>query len=395
MSSAVKDSPQEKALTVAQKINGDLEAKKLDGFIVLTVPTIQEVPAMHRLVLKVVKPEMEYRTEGNRSILVSNDLYPQAGGSVAFRRNFYDKLAGAAGIQWVYHAFRRMDNGSNPRFCHYQAVGIIKGLDGQWVTKVGDKAIDMDVMEQELRDKCWDRANGYVERAKTALPGSPQKDDKLAVEFVKEFPTHSDQARWVEEKVRPDALQIQKHIVARAQTGAMSRVVEKALSLKKSYTKEELNKGFVFASLVFTPDETNPIDRKFMLDEASGARSALYPAAPTSVQGAPEIPAEVMASGRMPDFEEVEAEYVDPIGGFTKPGTSSTPTKEEAMRADFMGADPKGQAEVLQGLIKVKGWTTKIDGNPATWTAQDRGKFFDVLMARPDVPDASGPKLPF
>jgi hypothetical protein len=312
---------------------------------------------------------------------------------VAFRRNFYDKLAGAAGIQWVYHAFRRMDNGSNPRFCHYQAVGIIKGLDGQWVTKVGDKAIDLDVMEQELRDKCWDRANTYVELATDPGP-TPTDDVKLALQFVKEFPSHADRARWVEEKVRPDALQIQKHIVARAQTGAMSRVVEKALALKKSYTAKELEKGFVFASLVFTPDETNPIDRKFMLDEASGARSALYPAAPGSSSHSPEIPAEVMHRGGMPDYEEVEAEDVEPIGGFRQPGKAE-PTKDEQLRADFHAGNPKEQAEVLRDLIRRKGWTTKIDGEPEKWTAQDRGKFLDALLARPDVPETGTAKLPF
>lgn len=395
MSTAMKDTSQEHALTVAQKINGDLETKKKEGYLVLTVPCIQQVPAMHRLIIKVVKPECEYRDNK----LISTDLYPQAGGSVAFRRNFYDKLAGAAGIQWVYHAFRRMDNGSNPRFCHYQSVGIIKGLDGQWRTVVADKAIDMDVMEQELRDKCWERADNYIELAKDPMP-TPTKEQKLAMEFVKSFPTHADRARWVEEKVRPDALQIQKHIVARAQTGAMSRVVEKALSLKKSYTAKELEKGFVFASLVFTPDETNPIDRKFMLDEASGARSALYPAAPTAASpGTPEIPAEVMQHGQMPDYPEVEAEDVQPIGGFSQPtSANNAPSKEESLRADFLAAEPKGQAEVLLALIKRKGWATKIDGDPETWTMQDRLQFLDVLMARPDAGDAgdaSKPKLPF
>lgn len=394
MTTAVQHISHEKSLTVAKAINGELEAKLKEGFIVLTVPTIQEVPAMHRLVVKVVKPEMEYKERK----LISNDLYPQAGGSVAFRRNFYDKLAGAAGIQWVYHAFRRMDNGSNPRCCHYQAVGIIKGLDGQWVTKVGDKAIDMDVMEQELRDKCWERAQDYMAIAEdmVAHPASnPTDKQKLAREFATEFSTHEARARWVEEKVRPDALQIQKHIVARAQTGAMSRVVEKALSLKKSYSAKELEKGFVFASLVFTPDETNPIDRKFMLDEASGARSALYPAAPTPSHVAPEIPMEVMATNRMPDYTDTELEEAEVVHVQVKPADSSAPSKDEVLRADFKEANPKGQAEMLGDLIKSKGWPSAIDGNPATWTAQDRGKFLEVLLSRPDVEEAGKPKLPF
>ena len=389
MSQAGKDSSQEKALTVAQQINGELERKKLEGYIVLTVPTIQEVPAMHRLVLKVVKPEMEMKDRK----LISNDLYPQAGGSVAFRRNFYDKLAGAAGIQWVYHAFRRMDNGSNPRFCHYQAVGIIKGLEGQWVTKVADKAIDMDVMEQELRDKCWERANNYVELATDPTP-APDDDIKLARAFVKEYPTQADRGRWVEEKIRPDALQIQKHIVARAQTGAMSRVVEKALSLKKSYLAKELEKGFIFGSLVFTPDETNPIDRKFMLDEASGARSALYPASPTSSPNTPDIPSEVMQRGGMPDYDEVETLDVEPIGGFSQPGRSTTPTNEESQRADFVAGNPKEQVEVIQALIKRKGYAGKIEGDMTKWKVGDRTAFFDRLMGMPELAAASD-KLPF
>jgi len=392
--------PEERGLTVVQQINKELEAKQKEGYIVLGVPTLQHPPALHRLVVKKVTPDL---TITNEKKVISTDLYPQAGGMVSFRRNFYDKLADAAGIKWAYHAFRRMDSGRDPRFCHYQAVGLIKGMDGQWRPVVADKALHMDTMEQELRDNYRAKAEAYLH------------DPKEGPDFKKAFPTPRDVEAWIEEKVRKDALQIQKHIVARAQTGAMNRVVEKALSLRKAYKPEELKKGFVFATLMFSPDPDHPMDRQHMLDEASGAKAALWAPAPAT-----EVPPEIMHSGRSPEYPEVDGEIIEferkdtaPVGSAkeeaqpvkateatTKPASSTDPgtrpSPAEQARADFQAADVEQQLKILNELIQRKQFDTKkVQGNPAKWTALHRLQFYDHLIGLPDPGGPTTAPLPW
>ena len=69
-------------------------------------------------------------------------------------------------------------------------------------------------------------------------------------------------AAWVEEKVRQDKLQIKKHMLARAQTGAMSRAI-KSIGMRETYTAEELQHPFVFPKLVFEPDPNFFITNNF------------------------------------------------------------------------------------------------------------------------------------
>jgi len=246
-------------------------------------------------------------------------------------------------------------------------------LDGTWRKILGDKEIRMSVIREELTDSKREKAQSYL------------NDPKDGPEFRRLYP---DPEIWIQEQVRTEALQIKKHIMSRAQTGALARAT-KSIGIRETYTPAELQKPFVFPKLVFSPDPNHPQDRAFLLAQGAGAMNQLYkleqpvtPAQP-SMLAVPQaqVPREV--AFLMPPEELEDQKHGEP-------------TKEEVLRADFLAADPKGQAEVLRELMKNKGWTTAVDGNPVTWTAQDRGKFFEVLLARPDVADVAGkPKLPF
>lgn len=381
MSTATTHTHETKALTVVEQINRELEAKRKDGCHVLSVYTIQDPPPLHRLTIQVVQLDLQLaRVDGSKfPKVVSTDVYPQAGGMVSLRRNAYDKLAAAAGIQWAYHAFGRKDDGRNPRYCHYEAVGLIKEMNGAWRTVVADKAIDMDVMEAELRNNYQAKAESY----RTAPDSDIPKD-------FRHVTSPAAANAWVEEKVRLDALQIQKHIVARAQTGAMSRVVEKALSLRKSYRPDELQKPFVFAALVFTPNPDHPQDRQFMLEQGAGATAALYAPPPTSTAAREAQRTDLPVQG----FPMVEADYIDHEPASPAQATAAAPTKDEQLRADFLSAEPAQQVEILTMLMRRKAYVGKVQGDLVKWAVQDRTKFYDRLTAMPDAQATTGHSAP-
>lgn len=359
---------------VLNKMNSGLEEYRKRGAHVMAPMTIQTIPPMHKPVLVAVtidiKPE-------------SKEVYPQKGGGVSLTSLAWKKLADAIGIQWVTEECRRLDNGQDPNRCEYRMVGRIKALDGTWRKLMADKEIRMEIIQEELRDNYRLKAQDILDDPK----GGPQF--KLA---------YPDANVWVEEKVRVDALQIKKHILARTQTGALARCI-KSIGIRETYTKDELAKPFVFPKLVPELDQNNPDDRAYLRAQAAGAIDQLY--RPAERASAP--PQAVVLA----DVSEAFPEQTDvgfrpqPTSQPTPPaastGTSGAPSPDELLRGDFTSADARGQKEVLVGLMKRKGYGGKVTGDIAAWTSQQRSGFFDRLLGMPDVVSA-GPvsdALPF
>lgn len=361
------ETPAEQALI--GRINKQLTDAKTGGAHVLAPLTLQTIPAMHRPV--VVSVQIDTNP-------ANKEVYQQRGGGLSLSAIAFKKLADAMGIQWVQEECGRIDDGKDPDLVHYRMVGLIKALDGTWRKILGDKEIRISVIEEELTDSYRERAEKYA------------NDPKDGPGFKSRYPTPQAVEGWVAEKVRQDALQMRKHMLARAQSGALARAT-KSIGIRETYTAQELMKPFVFPKLVFSPDPNHPQDRAFLLAQGAGAMGQLYKVEQPVTAAQPSMMA--LPPAQAP--REV-AFLAPPDDGASL--SDNIPTKEESLRADFLAAEPKGQAEVLRELIKRKGWTTKIDGEPETWTAQDRSEFLDVLLARPDAGDAGDagkPKLPF
>jgi hypothetical protein len=347
---------------ILNKINERLQQEKGQGAHILAPLTLQTIPAMHRPVVVSVQIDPDPKNK---------EVYPQRGGGLTLSAIAFKKLGDAMGIQWVEEECGRLDDGTDPDYVHYRMTGLIKALDGTWRKILGDKEIRMSVIIEELTDNNREKAKAYLE------------DPKDGPEFRR---AHPDPEVWIREKVRQEALQIKKHLLSRAQTGALARAT-KSIGIRETYTAAELQKPFVFPKLVFSPDPNHPQDRAFLLAQGAGAMNQLYKV-------------EQPATAAQPSLLAVPAAHVPRDVAFLMPPDdpeeqTSTPTKDEALRADFLAGNPKEQAEVLTHLIRWKGWTTKIDGDPAKWTAGDRMKFFDVLMARSDVEETGAAKLPF
>lgn len=361
-----------KSQEMVTAINKELANWKQNGAHVLAPITLQTIPAMHRPVLAVVYIDPDPKKK---------EVYPQKGGGLSLSAIGWKKLADAMGMQWDDDKSRRVDDGKDPNRCEFRMVGRIKALDGTWRKIMGDKEIRMENVIEELRDNYRDKAEQY------------QQDPKDGPEFRRRFPTPADVDRWIEEKVRQDALQIKKHLLSRAQTGAMARAI-KSIGIRETYTKEELAKPFVFPKLVAEFDPNHPEDRAFLRAQAAGAIDQLYQPVQRATEAQPAALALPDPTAAFPEHAALEFHPAD------RPAPASPPAQPEPpdhLRADFNAADPRGQKEVLERLIKQKGYTGKVTGDMAAWTAQQRAGFFDRLSAMPDVakPASAPDPLPF
>lgn len=353
-----------------EDINQQLQEWKQKGCHLLSPLTLQMIPPMHRVVVTAVEIDPNP---------VHKEVYPQKGGGLSLSAISFKKLLDAMGVRWNVAQCGRTDDGSNPNLIRYRMVGQIKGFDGVWHDIFGEKEISLDTVVEELTDNYRQKAIDY------------EKDPKDGPAFKQRFPTTDAVDGWIREKVRQDALQIKKHMLARAQTGAMARAC-KSRGLRETYTLEELKRPFVFPSLVPELDVNNEGDRDFLRRQAMGATDLLYPTAPASAKPDSPRPAVTVSTGDL-NIIDVPAQP-DSFTTTSEPAQSTDPTPAESLRADFLACDPKGQTEVLQKLMKRKAYTGKIQGELSKWTAQDRTAFFDRLV---QLPDASGAPsaLPF
>jgi hypothetical protein len=192
---------------------------------------------------------------------MSSDIYPVGGGKFGLGKAPLDRIAGAAGVDWDPVLTRRLDDGRDPHYCMFQAVGTVRSFDGTRRTITGTK-------EMDLRD------------------GSPQCEALAA----RKRDGSGDASTQIRE--------MRLHILGHAETKAKLRAI-RSLGIQTSYQSEELERPFAVARLMFTGRTQDPaLRREFarMTAEAMiGGTRALYgataaPALPPPVS-APAAPA--------------------------------------------------------------------------------------------------------
>lgn len=179
---------------------------------------------------------------------VYKETYAIPGGAkVGLGKVVLDRIAAAAGISWGGPREGRLDDSSDPHYCHYRAVGTFRDLGGQIRVVEADKEID-------LRD------------------GSALAEDMIANAKKKEKGDPMAQVR-----------QSRLNILSLAQSKARNRVV-RALGLRTSYEPKDLLKPFLVARLQFTGQTDDPdLRRRFAEMNAASmmmGTQALYGPAP-------------------------------------------------------------------------------------------------------------------
>jgi len=182
---------------------------------------------------------------------------------------FLNKIASAANIQW--HPDKCGHTVLEKNRVVYKAVAALRQADGQWRTITDEYELDLEVVEEELR-------MDYKKKAKTE-------------DFKKKM---KKEGMELEDYVMRDLLQKRRHKLALAASGAMNRVIRKALTLRSTYLANEAKNPFAIARFDFQPDYNDPTVRRYASIAAIQAQNDLYG------QGSAAMPADVTR-------EEIEA----------------------------------------------------------------------------------------
>lgn len=214
----------------------------------------------------------------------ARDTYPIPGSSDrGLSKIALDKIASAAGISWDSRLSGRLDNGSEPRYCHYRAVGHIRNFDGTARTIIAEKEID-------TRDGSPFVQATIEKSARKAKEEAKKKGQTLS---------ESEAMRMGRQAAENQIRELRLHILSHAETKARLRAV-RSLGVRTSYKSDELKKPFVVASLAFTGRTNDPaLRREFALATQKamfGANTALYGQDAGAVATIQHAPAPVMQS---------------------------------------------------------------------------------------------------
>lgn len=239
------------------------------------------------------------------------ETYEVEGGKVCLSKTALDRIAGAAGISWDPRESRRLDDGSDPHYCHYKAVCTVRDFDGTPMTRQGEVEID-------LRDGS-DEANSSTPKS-------------LAIK--------------------------RKFILRHAESKAMNRAIRK-LGIRGGYKPDELQKPFVCLRTLFTGETRDPdLKREFargIMEQFHGSHRAAYGESPAAL---PQYAPPPMQAGHAPpplgavpsDDEAIEPSYfadeppaqqqaAPPAPPTPKPPSAPVKTDEERARDIDRGGD--------------------------------------------------------
>lgn len=170
-------------------------------------------------------------------------------GGLALKKEGLDRIAQGVGITWDPIVSRRLDDASDAHYCHFRASGRYRAFDGQWQVIVGEK-------EMDLRE------------------GSPQIEAMKARAKAGKDP--GKQIRGQRE-----------HILSHAETKARLRAI-RSIGIRSSYTREELQKPFISARVMFTGQSDNPEMQRDLTNAVASSfldgKTSLYEDAPASSQ---------------------------------------------------------------------------------------------------------------
>lgn len=173
----------------------------------------------------------------------------QVGDKLGLSGTTLARIGAAAGVDWDPEQSRRLDDGRDPKYVHFRAVGRVRNFDGSIRTLTGEVEID-------------------------AREGSPVLDEireKAKRRAAKSQKENDDGASQI--------LELRKFLLRHAERKAKNRAIAD-MGVKRSYAPKELEKPFAVARLMWTGQSSDPeIRREFAMKQADamiGGMSALY-----------------------------------------------------------------------------------------------------------------------
>lgn len=205
---------------------------------------------------------------------IANETYDVGGGKLGLAGPVLDRISTGVGITADPIASGRLDNGSDPRYCHFKWVGHYRSFDGQIMTLTGEKEMDLregSPQVEAIIERCIRRLE--ADRKRANLEPLSEREAR----------------RQGREKGENQIREMRLHIVAHAQTKARLRAV-RSMGVRAAYTRDELAKPFLMARVMFTGRTEDPVLKRTFgeMTAASflGGTRALYgggaPAEPAS-----------------------------------------------------------------------------------------------------------------
>jgi len=315
------------------------EYQKQKYNILLPTLKLESIPPMCEIAFNIV----EINPDPHKK-----EVYLQKNGELSHTKHGIDKLAAAAGVNWDWRACGRLDNGSDPHYCHYRMVGIVKDFDGTVRNCIGDKEVD-------LRD------------------GSEQ---------LKAMVTTDDKKNTV-----PNVKQIaqqRQNILSLAQSKAANRALRSLLQIKHSYSAIELKYPFVVPKIIFRPDMNDPLIKQAYVNQMFQSNTMAF-GTPTIESGTPtrlmlpeEEPEEIeeILQTQEPEIDEGEPPWED--------SQKQAPITElEELRAQFENMDKDDKIEELKRLVRVAEYPiTSIKSPMENWKPKYLLEFWELLQTR-------------
>jgi hypothetical protein len=162
------------------------------------------------------------------NIDIEEETYDVGQGKRALHKAPLEKISFAMGLGWIPQLCRRLDDGSDPYYAHFEVAGVVKSFDGSPLPVTGHK--ELDLREGSMRvTEIKRRAEIY-----NANPRNHYKRDPM------------DQIRME-----------RQHILSHAETKAKLRAI-RSMGVRAAYKPEALAKPFVCARVIFTGRSDNP-----------------------------------------------------------------------------------------------------------------------------------------
>lgn len=179
-------------------------------------------------------------------------------------------IASALSIQW-HPQFTGIVESTKTK-SRAKAVGVMRKPNGETITQTEEKTIDLEVEEDDLREKAEKNAEGgrIVDWEKTANGKNrpvkvPWKSDEERQEFI-------------EREIKKSIKQKRRFKDELAMTGAKDRVIRAFLALKSTYTAAELSKPLAFPRVTTDTSKMleDPAMRKAAIGLITQASANLY-----------------------------------------------------------------------------------------------------------------------
>ncbi|WP_053235954.1 hypothetical protein [Sandaracinus amylolyticus] len=275
------------------------------------------------------------------------------GGKRGLGKSVLDRIFAAVGGSWDPQQTRRIDDGSDPYFVHYQAVGHVRNFDGSVRVVKGEKIVDV-------------------------REGSPAIQDLVSVSLAKlrKFAEHKNKSeselrRVARERAENQVRGIRLHILGHAESKAKNRAI-RSLGIRTSYTVEELQKPFAAARPMFTGHSDDPELRRMfaqrIADTFLGTTTALYGAPAALPPGSPPPPVGMARRDALDDGFDEDAIDTHVVDDAPSRATSRAPQDERADETDDAG-EPAGSSMILP-FGRAKGTTIgTADDEDLEWVA--------------------------